>query len=363
MKRAITSCLSDPPMLRHFSCEILNLKSLHNAGFVPAPAPITFLPSSLEPAASPAGSLLQGGTNPLAAASAAAAPATEAPEKPPLVTAPLPPPPAKALPRSPPPVPALKTLPASVRPAEPEPAVLPSPVVSAPAPRRPAPVPPIIAPPIVPAPVAPAPEAAPVAAPVPPKLPSPLVAAQPQPAPAAEPALQPVVRPPVVPPQVVAPQGGSIKESCLGLALLKKYNQYFTCAYFDGECCIVFMYFTLSHCACLSRRPDPTYCQDHYQTVCWAADMVRASIAAPKAEPASKPLAPAAVASPEVGPPPLAPPPRAPVPGVPAGQTYLPKGIIRVSAKTFVDDACREYTFSGWNQCALSTQSRTQALC
>ena len=46
-----------------------------------------------------------------------------------------------------------------------------------------------------------------------------------------------------------------------------------------------------------------------------------------------------------------APPPAAAVPGIPVGQAYLPKGIIRVSGKTFVDDACREYTFSGWNQC------------
>ena len=36
---------------------------------------------------------------------------------------------------------------------------------------------------------------------------------------------------------------------------------------------------------------------------------------------------------------------------VPAGTTQLPEGIIRVAGGRFADDNCREFTFSGWNQC------------
>lgn len=32
---------------------------------------------------------------------------------------------------------------------------------------------------------------------------------------------------------------------------------------------------------------------------------------------------------------------------------YSPQGVIRVANGTFVDDACREFTFSGWNQCGF----------
>lgn len=32
---------------------------------------------------------------------------------------------------------------------------------------------------------------------------------------------------------------------------------------------------------------------------------------------------------------------------------YSPQGIIRVANGTFVDDACREYSLSGWNQYGL----------
>ena len=34
---------------------------------------------------------------------------------------------------------------------------------------------------------------------------------------------------------------------------------------------------------------------------------------------------------------------------------YAPRGIIRVANGTFVDNTCREYTISGWNQCGLHT--------
>ena len=50
------------------------------------------------------------------------------------------------------------------------------------------------------------------------------------------------------------------------------------------------------------------------------------------------------------------PPATLPAPGapVPAGTTVLPAGIIRVAGGRFADNNCREFTFSGWNQCAPS---------
>ena len=50
------------------------------------------------------------------------------------------------------------------------------------------------------------------------------------------------------------------------------------------------------------------------------------------------------------------PPATLPLPGapVPAGLQTLPTGIIRVANGRFADDDCREFTFSGWNQCAPS---------
>ncbi len=48
------------------------------------------------------------------------------------------------------------------------------------------------------------------------------------------------------------------------------------------------------------------------------------------------------------------PPAALPAPGapVPAGLNTLPTGFIRVANGRFADANCREFTFSGWNQCA-----------
>jgi len=55
------------------------------------------------------------------------------------------------------------------------------------------------------------------------------------------------------------------------------------------------------------------------------------------------------------------PPATLPAPGAPApaGTTVLPAGIIRVAGGRFADDNCREFTFSGWNQCVAPMKRST----